>query len=68
MANNKKYSNENTVAVWSKVSKSGSEYLKGTIYVGDVPYDIVLFPVENPTSENSPAFRGQIELKEKKDA
>ncbi|MGL5715404.1 MAG: hypothetical protein ACRCX2_20465 [Paraclostridium sp.] len=58
----KTYSNENTVSLWANTSKGGKEYLKGKVYVGNVAYDIVLFPNENVTSESQPVFRGSIEL------
>lgn len=62
---NKTYDNSNTVSLWAQTSQGGKEYLKGTVYVGNVPYEIVLFP-NDPTSEKQPVYRGKIEMKEAK--
>ncbi|MGL5713807.1 MAG: hypothetical protein ACRCX2_12365 [Paraclostridium sp.] len=58
---NKTYSNENTVSLWANTSQGGKDYLKGKVYVGNVAYDIILFP-NDATSESQPVYRGKIEL------
>lgn len=59
----KQFDNSNTVSVWNKVAKSGLEYLSGVVYVGNVAYDLTLFPNDKATSEAHPTFRGKIELR-----
>ena len=66
MADKKQYSNENTVSVWQKESKTGKHYFSGVVYVGNVPYTITLFENDNRTNDTQPIFRGMIELREDK--
>lgn len=61
----KKFDNNNTVALWEKVAKSGNTYLSGVVYVGNVPHRITLFTNE-ATSETHPVYKGFIELQETK--
>lgn len=66
MANaTKQFNNENTVAIWKKVSKAGKEYYSGTMYVGNVAYNITMFDNE-ATSETMPVMKGKIEIRESK--
>lgn len=64
---NKTYDNSNSVSLWAHTSQGGKEYLKGTLFVGNVAHEIVLFPNE-ATSETQPVYRGKIELRVPKEA
>lgn len=64
---NKTYDNSNSVSLWAHTSQGGKEYLKGTVFVDKVPYEIVLFP-NDATSETQPVFRGKIGLRVPKEA
>jgi hypothetical protein len=61
----KAYDNSDTVSVWEKVSAKGNTYFSGVVYVGNVAYDLTLFPKE-ATSEKSPVMTGKISMREAK--
>jgi len=59
----KKFDNEGRVALWEAQSKSGLNYLNGTVELDGVPYKLVLFKndSDNPVA---PIYTGKLEKKE----
>lgn len=42
--------------LWSKVSKKGTKYCQGKVYIDNIPYKVVLFRNEEKKTEKSPDY------------
>ena len=64
MAEKKTFDNTNRVSMWNAVTSTGKDYLRGTVNVEGIEYNISLFPNDYKNTEKHPDMTGNIKLKE----